>query len=90
MTKSEIISALAEGTTVSKKDVEAIIDRLPDLIEATVTAGKAFTLPKVGIFKAKDLPARKARNPQTGAMIDVPAKTKLTFKPAKSMADAVA
>lgn len=90
MTKNELVSALAAGTSISKKDVEAILDRLPGLIETTVIGGAPFTLPKVGIFKAKDLPARKARNPQTGAMVDVPAKTKLTFKPAKAMADAIA
>ena len=90
MTKNDLINALAEGTAVSKKDVEAIIDRLPGLIESTVKAGNPFTLPKVGIFKTKRVEAREARNPATGAMVDVPAKTKLTFKTAKAMADAIA
>lgn len=90
MTKTELVNALAEGTAVSKKDVEAILDKLPSVIEATVKSGNPFTLPKVGIFKARESAARQARNPATGATIDVPAKTKLSFKPAKAMADAVA
>lgn len=90
MTKNELVHALAESTAVSKKDVEAIIDRLPGLIESTVKAGNPFTMPKVGIFKAKAVEAREARNPSTGATIHVPAKTKLTFKPAKAMADSIA
>lgn len=90
MTKTELVNALAEGTAVSKKDVEAIIDRLPGLIESTVKAGNPFTLPKVGIFKTKRVEAREARNPATGATISVAAKTKLTFKPAKAMAETIA
>ena len=34
-------------------------------------------LPDLGRFKAVTKPARKARNPRTGAMVDVPAKTTL-------------
>lgn len=90
MTKSDLINALAEGTTINKTDIGAILDKLPSVIEATVKSGNPCTLPKVGIFKAKTVEARKARNPSTGAMVDVPAKTKLTFKTAKAMADAIA
>ncbi|MBA3904625.1 MAG: DNA-binding protein [Rhodocyclaceae bacterium] len=89
-TKAELVAALADGTGATKKDVEAILNNLPIALRSTVKAGTPFTLPGIGIFKAKALPARKARNPSTGAMIDVPAKTKLAFKPAKSMSDAVA
>lgn len=90
MTKSDLINALAEGTTINKTDIGAILDKLPSVIEATVKSGNPFTLPKVGIFKARESAARQARNPATGATIDVPAKTKLSFKPAKAMSDAIA
>ena len=78
-----------------------VIDAVQGVIKADVgirdgrivgigKSGNPFTLPKVGIFKARESAARQARNPATGATIDVPAKTKLSFKPAKAMADAVA
>ncbi len=89
-TKKDLINALADGTAVSRKDVEAILDNLPIALRSTVKGGNAFTLPGVGIFKTKESAARQARNPATGATIDVPAKTKLSFKPAKAMSDAIA
>ncbi len=90
MAKSDLITALADGAGATKKDVEAILNNLPIALRSTVKSGAPFTLPGVGIFKAKSVAARKARNPATGNMIDVPAKTKLAFKPAKAMTDALA
>lgn len=90
MNKNELVTALANGTGATKKDVEAILNNLPIALRSTVKSGNPFTLPGVGIFKAKEQPARKARNPATGETIDVAAKTKLTFKPAKVMSDAIA
>jgi len=90
VSKADLITALADGTGATKKDVEAILNNLPIALRSTVKAGNPFTLPGVGIFKAKQTAARTARNPATGATINVPARTKLAFKPAKTMADAVA
>jgi DNA-binding protein HU-beta len=43
------------------------------------------TLVGFGTFKVVHRAARKARNPQTGEAIDVPAKTVPKFKPSKAM-----
>lgn len=40
-------------------------------------------------FKIKQTAEREARNPSTGATIKVPAATKVTFAPAKTLKDAV-
>ena len=90
MTKNDLINALAEGTAISKTDIGAILDKLPSVIEATVKSGNPFTLPKVGIFKARESAARQARNPATGEKIQIAAKTVVKFKPSKSLSDAVA
>ena len=50
----------------------------------------ATTLGGVGKLASAKREARKARNPSTGATIDVPAKTVVKFKVAKDLADAVA
>ena len=42
-----------------------------------------------GKFKLSDRKAYTARNPQTGDPIDVPAKTVVTFRPAKRLKEAV-
>lgn len=39
----------------------------------------------VGTFRIKITKARKARNPQTGAEIDIPSRKKVTFKASTDM-----
>ncbi|MGD9660784.1 MAG: HU family DNA-binding protein [Porticoccaceae bacterium] len=70
-TKTQIITQLAEDTGLSKKDINAVIDGLGDIIERHIKkrAVGEFTLP--GLFKIKTVkkPAKKARkgiNPFTG------------------------
>jgi hypothetical protein len=42
-----------------------------------------------GVFEVKQRAARKARNPRTGAKVEVPAKFVVTFKPGKEMEEKV-
>jgi len=70
-TKTQIINQLAEDTGLTKKDVNAVLDGLGDVIERHIKkrAVGEFTLP--GMFKIKTVkkPARKERkgvNPFTG------------------------
>jgi len=71
-TKTQIINQLAEDTNLSKKDINAVLDSLSDVIERHIKKRGVgdFTLP--GLFKIKTVkkPAKKARkgiNPFTGA-----------------------
>jgi len=70
-TKAQIITQLSEDTGLTKKDVNAVIDGLSDIIERHIKkkAVGEFVLP--GMFKIRTVkkPARKARkgvNPFTG------------------------
>lgn len=90
MTKNELIAAIAEQTGKTKSDVSAILASLADVSSKTLKAGGDVTLGGIGKLAAAKRDARQARNPSTGAMIDVPAKTVVKFKVAKDLADAVA
>lgn len=54
-----------------------------DLIARECDAGERIILRGFGTFKQVTRAARTARNPATGAVVDVPAKTVLTFKASK-------
>ena len=80
-TKTEIINEISENTSVSKKEVAAVLEELSVLIERHVKkrAIGEFTLP--GLLKIKSVarPARPARknvpNPfRPGEMMDIPRK----------------
>jgi DNA-binding protein HU-beta len=87
LTKPQVIEAIAQKTSAEKKTVEAILDCLAQL--AYQNAKDEFTVPGIGKLVVVDRKARMARNPLTGAQIQVPAKKALKFRIAKAAKDAV-
>jgi DNA-binding protein HU-beta len=51
--------------------------------------GDSVTLIGFGTFSVSKRAARKGRNPQTGAEINIPAKNVVKFKPGKGLSEAV-
>ena len=90
MTKNELISAIADDTGKPKTDVASILASLGRAVEGSLKAKADILIPGVGKLKPDARAARTARNPSTGAMINVPAKTVVKFKVVKELADAVA
>lgn len=74
MTKTAILSAIADETELTKKQVEAVLEELESLIERHIRKGGAgeFTLPgllKVRSVKRPATKKRMGRNPATGEEI---------------------
>ncbi|MDR2849879.1 MAG: HU family DNA-binding protein [Verrucomicrobiota bacterium] len=88
-TKSEILAALAEAGELSKKQVAVIYDALLKIAYAGAKDPKGITLPGLGKLIKVKRPARKGRNPATGAEIKIPAKTVVKFRLAKAAKDEV-
>jgi len=87
MTKSAILSHLADKNDISKKQAGEIVDSLVAL--AYKEARKGFTIPGLGKLVVVNRKARMGRNPQTGEPIKIPAKRALKFRIAKAAKDAV-
>ena len=69
--KAQIVSAIAESTGLSKKDVGSVLDGLDSAIESHITTGSVgeFVLPGLLKIKRVEKPARAERegvNPFTG------------------------
>ena len=90
LTQTEIISNLAETTGAKKTEVKALFDALAALATSEVKTNGEFTLPGFGKLKKTERKARDGRNPATGAVIKIPAKTTVKFSIGKAMKDAVA
>jgi nucleoid DNA-binding protein len=86
MTKAELIDAVSAGTQQSKKTVADILAH----IIVGIQASDKVTMVGFGTFEHKTRAAKTCRNPQTGVTMAVPAKTVLTFKPAKVKDDSLA
>lgn len=80
MTKSDIVSNIADETGLTKKDVSAVFGTLSDLITRHMKRNGSgeFHIPDTGVKIARvKKPARKARmgrNPATGETIKIAAK----------------
>lgn len=89
MTKSQLLSALAEKTGLAKKDVAGFMDTLATMAYSEVKSCGEFVLPGFGKLVKVDRKARQGRNPATGATIQIPAKTVAKFRLAKAAKEAV-
>ena len=90
MTQSEIISRLADSSGMKKSDVKSFFDSLAEMATSEVKKNGEFTLPGFGKLKKTNRKAREGRNPATGAVIKIPAKTTVKFSIGKAMKDSIA
>ncbi|MCI0619583.1 HU family DNA-binding protein [Candidatus Wolfebacteria bacterium] len=89
MNKMALVELLAEKHGVTKADAERMIDTLIDAVTGSLKKGEEVSIAGLGIFSAKMRAARTARNPRTGASIQVPAMRVPKFRAAKALKDAV-
>jgi DNA-binding protein HU-beta len=90
MTQSEIVSRLADSSGMKKSDVKSFFDTLAEMATSEVKKNGEFTLPGFGKLKKTNRKAREGRNPATGAVIKIPAKTTVKFSIGKAMKDSIA
>ena len=88
LTKSQIMTKLAETCDMTKKDVTGVVEVLVNL--AYKEAKRGFTVPGLGKLVIVNRKARDGRNPATGQKIRIPAKRVLKFRIAKAAKDACA
>lgn len=89
MTKNELAAIVADKADISKDKANEVINSITDEITATLAKNEAVTLIGFGTFTQRSRSARKGKNPQTGAVIDIPASNTVGFKAGKSLKDCV-
>jgi DNA-binding protein HU-beta len=87
--RSQLLNAFAETNDMSRKEADAVVTSLTDLITATVASGEDVAISGFAKFRRIDRPARMARNPATGEMVKVKAKRVARITPLKAFKDAV-
>ena len=89
MTKQELVAQMAADANISKKAAEDALNSFVGSVKKSLSKGEAVSLIGFGTFNVSKRNARKGRNPQTGAEINIPARTVPTFKAGKGLKDAV-
>lgn len=87
--KAELVSEVSNKTQITKKRVNEGIDALLSAIQNDLAQGDKVQLVGFGTFEVRHRAARKGRNPQTGAEIQIAASEIPAFKPGKGLKDAI-
>ena len=85
MNKGDLINAIAASAGLSKADSEKALNAALGAITGALKKGQRVGLVGFGSWKVVNRAARKGKNPQTGAVINIPAKKVVKFKAGADM-----
>ena len=80
MNKSELVKAAAAKAEVSAALAAKVIDAALDAAVEAVKKGEGVQLVGYATIAVVNKAARKAKNPRTGAIVEVPAKNAVKIK----------
>jgi DNA-binding protein HU-beta len=80
MNKRDLIDAIS-GRLGDRKSATEAVNAVLDTIQTTVAQGDKVAITGFGVFEKSERPARTARNPATGATIQVPESSVPRFRP---------
>ena len=89
MNKGELVAKISEGADITKASAGRVLDSLISSVTEELSNGGEVALVGFGTYKVNDRAARKGRNPQTGAEIQIAAAKMPAFKAGKALKDAV-
>ena len=89
VTLKHLAANVAEGHELSKKQSEAILGNMVDLIVKHLKKGDRIRIGGLGILQVRKRAARMGRNPATGEAIKIKASKKVAFRVAKELKETV-
>ncbi|MBF0488914.1 MAG: integration host factor subunit beta [Nitrospirae bacterium] len=90
MTRSELIELVTQRTPgLTRVQTEIIVEAFFQSIIDALTRGEKIEVRGFGNFRLTKRSPRKARNPKTGEIVDVPAKNVLHFKMGKELRELI-
>ncbi|MDR0874375.1 MAG: HU family DNA-binding protein [Prevotellaceae bacterium] len=89
MNKSELISAIAAESGLSKVDSKKALDAFVVSVTDALKGGDKVALVGFGSFSVTERSARQGINPATKKPIQIPAKKTVKFKAGAELADVV-
>ena len=89
MNKKELVGFIADKVDLSKADAERALEAFMEAVTTTLKKKDSVVLTGFGTFSVSERAAREARNPRTGEMVKVAARTAPKFKAGKKLKDAV-
>ena len=89
MRKADIASEIYEQVGISKKEAAEIVEVVLNVIKGVLQQGESVKIAGFGNFIVRNKRARKGRNPQTGAPINIPSRKTPGFTAGKALKKAI-
>ena len=89
MNKSDLVSAIADHSGLSKADAARALEATTSAITGALAKGDSVAVTGFGSFLVRVRAARSGRNPQTGATIQIKASNAPAFKAGKLLKESV-
>lgn len=89
MNKSQLVDAVKQKTDLTKKDIEVVVNAVFESMSEALVCGDKVAIADFGTFAVKERGERKGRNPKTQEEILVPAAKVPSFRPFKTLKEAV-
>src|ERR1700691_3684844 len=89
MTKKEMAKAIAEDLNITTELTKEVIQKTFAAIIETLETDGRIELRNFGVFEVRKRKPRKARNPRTGEVVQVPSRKVVSFKVGKEMAERI-
>ena len=89
MNKTELITAMAEQSGLSKKDAEKALKAFTDVVAEELQKDGKVQLVGFGTFEVSKRAAREGRNPQSGEVMKIAASKAPKFKAGKALKETV-
>lgn len=83
--KAQLVDLMADQSTLTKKQSDAVFSSMLDLIVEALKGGKSIGLPGLGTLSVKATAARTGVRPGTSDKIQIPAGKKVAFKVASTL-----
>ena len=90
MNKGELVDAIADKASVTKKQADAVLSAAIETIVSAVSSGNKVTLVGFGSFESRERKEREGRNPKTGDKMKIPATKVPAFSAGKLFKEKVA
>jgi DNA-binding protein HU-beta len=89
VTLKHLAARVAEQHEMAKKQSEAVLSSMVDLVVKHLKRGDRIRIGGLGILVVRKRAARMGRNPATGEPIKIKASKKVAFRAAKELKEAI-
>ena len=89
ITLQDIVNLLSEKQGINRKEAEALVRTIFDLIEEALTNEKYIKIKGLGTFKLTEVNSRESVNVNTGERFEIQGHSKISFTPDTTMKDLI-